>query len=247
MKQKNLTLDLRSYSLETKSHQHDYHQLVLPVAGNLVMSIENKEGKVFPKQAAVICAGNNHEFAASGLNTFVVADVPTALAPQLERLPAFIPLDGALAQYVSFLHQNLLLKQAQNTSSERQMLLLLIQLLQEHFNTSLQIDHRIEAAKSYLDHRFNEPISAATLATVANLSQRQLNELFRRHIGMTPQQYLIEKRMQQAWQLLETSTINIQQVANRVGYSNLSAFSDRFKKHFGHSPRFFRQINKQLR
>ncbi|WP_028469652.1 AraC family transcriptional regulator [Neptunomonas japonica] len=244
MKHTNLTLDLRSYSHEAKSHQHDYHQLVLPIAGHLAMNIGNQEGHASPQQAAVISAGQNHEFAASDLNSFVVADVPAALAPELEKLPAFIPLDGALAHYVAFLHQNLLLKQPQSTSSERQMLLLLIQLLQERFGTAVQVDHRIAAAISYLDHRFNETISAATLAAVANLSQRQLNELFRRQLGMTPQQYLIEKRMQQAWQLLETTALSIQQVADSVGYSNLSAFSDRFKKHFGHSPSHFRQSNK---
>ncbi|MGY8871675.1 MAG: helix-turn-helix domain-containing protein [Pseudomonadales bacterium] len=243
MKHTNLTLDLRSYSHEAKSHQHDYHQLVLPIAGHLAMNIGNQEGHASPQQAAVISAGQNHEFAASDLNSFVVADVPAALAPELEKLPAFIPLDGALAHYVTFLHQNLLLNQ-QNTSSERQMLLLLIQLLQERFGTAIQVDRRIEAAISYLDHRFNETISAATLAAVANLSQRQLNELFRRQLGMTPQQYLIEKRMQQAWQLLETTVLSIQQVADSVGYSSLSAFSDRFRKHFGHSPRHFRQSNK---
>ena len=244
MKHTNLTLDLRSYSHEAKSHQHDYHQLVLPIAGHLAMNIGHQEGLASPQQAAIVCAGQNHEFAASDLNSFVVADVPAALAPELEKLPTFIPLDGALAHYVAFLHQNLLLKPSQNTSSERQMLLLLIQLLQERFGTAIQIDRRIEAARSYLDHHFNESISATTLATAANLSQRQLNELFRRQLGMTPQQYLIEKRMQHAWQLLETATMSVQQVANHVGYSNLSAFSDRFKKHFGHSPRHFRQIDK---
>ncbi len=244
MKHTNLTLNLRSYSHEAKSHQHDYHQLVLPIAGHLAMNIGHQEGQASPQQAAIIPAGQNHEFAASDLNSFVVADVPAALAPELEKLPAFIPLDPALAHYVAFLHQNLLLKQSQNSSSQRQMLLLLIQLLQERFGTAIQTDRRIEAARSYLDHHFTESISAAQLATVANLSQRQLNDLFRRQLSMTPQQYLIEKRMQQAWQLLETTALSIQQVAHRVGYNNLSAFSDRFKKHFGHSPRHFRQIEK---
>jgi AraC-like DNA-binding protein len=246
MKHANLTLDLRSYSHEAKSHQHDYHQLVLPIVGHLAMNIGHQEGQASPQQAAIIPAGQNHEFAASDLNSFVVADVPAALAPELEKLPAFIPLDPALAHYVAFLHQNLLLKRPQNTSSERQMLLLLIQLLQERFGKPLQVDRRIEATISYLDHHFSESISTTTLTTVANLSQRHLNELFRRQLGMTPQQYLIEKRMQQAWQLLETTTMSIQKVANHVGYSSLSAFSDRFKKYFGHSPRHFRQIDNPL-
>jgi AraC-like DNA-binding protein len=50
--------------------------------------------------------------------------------------------------------------------------------------------------------------------------------------------------MQRAWQLLKVGELNVQQVADRVGYSNLAAFSDRFRKHFGQSPRYFRPIAK---
>lgn len=238
----NLTLDLRSYSAEVETHQHDYHQLVLPVAGQLDMNVGSKDGGACPEQIAIVPAGEEHGFSASGDNCFVVADVPVALAPELARLPAFIRLDPALAQYVSFLHQQLL--QDGKSSSERQMLLLLIQLLHERFGDSIQLDRRIKVARAHLDERFHEPVSLAQLAAVANLSERQLSELFRRQLGMTPRQYLTEKRMQRAWALLEAGELGVQQIADKVGYSNLAAFSDRFRKHFGRSPRYFRQIGK---
>ncbi|WP_260294733.1 AraC family transcriptional regulator [Sedimenticola hydrogenitrophicus] len=239
----NLTLDLRSYSSETHAHQHDYHQLVLPVTGRLSMRVGGQEGAVSAQRIAVIAAGREHGFAATDLNCFVVADVPEALAPELARLPAFIPLDKTLSQYVAFLH--LKLQQGPgNRTSERQMLLLLIQLLQERYGDALRLDRRIEAARAYLDQYSDRPTSLTRLAAVANLSTRQLSELFRRQLGMTPQQYLLEKRMQRAWQLLEADELDIQQIAERVGYGSLSAFSDRFRKHFGHSPRYFRRIGK---
>ena len=58
---------------------------------------------------------------------------------------------------------------------------------------------------------------------------------------MTPRQYLIEKRMQRAWQLLSEDRLQVQQVAQRVGYANLAAFSDRFRRHFGRAPSYFRR------
>ena len=238
-----LTLELRSYSREKQVHRHDYHQLVLPVDGTLSMKIGELEGDVSSKRVAVIAAGQDHRFAASGENRFVVADVPADLAPELERLPAFIHLDATLTHYVTFLYRQMLQGEG-SRSSERQMLLLLIQLLQERYGDTLRLDRRIGVARAYLDQHFYQVISLKQLAEVANLSPRQLSELFRRQLGMTPQQYLIEKRMQQAWQLLEAGHLRIQQVADRVGYSSLAAFSDRFRKHFGHSPRYFRQIDK---
>lgn len=206
------------------------------------MSVGSRDGNAGAEQIAVIPAGEKHGFAADGENCFVVADVPVVLAPELARLPTFIQLDPALSQYVSFLHQHLL--QDGKSSSERQMLLLLIQLLHEQFGDSVQLDRRIKIARTYLDEHFHEAVSLAQLAVVANLSERQLSELFRRQLGMTPRQYLTEKRMQQAWSLLELGEFSVQQVADKVGYTNLAAFSDRFRKHFGRSPRYFRQIGK---
>ena len=239
---KHLILDLRSYSAETHSHQHDYHQLVLPVSGLLEMRVGPHAGKVSSQYAAVIAAGENHHFTGSADNCFVVADIPNALAPELERLPAFIRLSPALIHYVCFLHQQL---QTNNSpSSQRQMLLLLIQLLHEQQGEPLKLDRRVATARNYLDHHYHEPVSLSQLAGIASLSPRQLSELFRQQLGMTPQQYLIEKRMQQAWQLLETGQVSIQQVAERVGYASLAAFSDRFRKHFDIPPSFFRRSGK---
>lgn len=242
MAHSNLTLDLRSYSDETRVHQHDYHQLVLPVEGSLAMNIEGREGEVSQTEIALVSAGKDHQFSGSSQNCFVVADVPAALAPELEQLPAFINLDQALARYVTFLHQQLLQQQT-NANSQRQMLLLLVELLKERFGHAVQLDKRIEAVRDYLDQNYAQPTSQAQLAVIASLSVRQLNEIFRRDLGMTPQQYLVEKRMQQAWQLLTQGRLQIQQIAEQVGYTSLAAFSDRFRRHFGHSPRHFRRIN----
>jgi len=242
MEQNTLTLDLRSYSAEADSHQHDYHQLVLPVSGQLDMTVGHRSGLVSSQQAAVVAAGEDHGFSGSPDNCFVVADIPDLLAPELERLPAFITLNPALNQYVLFLHQQL--QQRNSGSSQRQMLLLLIQLLHEQSGKKINLDRRIAIARDYLDNHFSQAISVAQLATVASISPRQLSELFRRQLGMPPQQYLIEKRMQQAWQLLETGSFSVQQVADQVGYSSLASFSDRFRKHFDIAPSYFRRSGK---
>lgn len=234
------TLELRSYGSEMLAHRHDYHQLVLPVMGELSMSVGGHGGEVSLRQAAVVAAGRDHECTAPQRNCFIVANVPQALAPQLERLPAFVPVDSALAHYIAFLHHTLI-QDGGNVRRERQMLLLLLQLLQERFGEPVNVDRRIRAARAYLDQHFDQPVSLVELAAAAHVSARQLGELFRRQLGMTPHQYLIEKRMQVAWQLLETGQLSVRQVAEQTGYGSLSAFSDRFHKHFGHAPRHIRR------
>lgn len=238
----NVTLDLRSYSDEALDHQHDYHQLVLPVSGEMEMSVSGQNQLLAGNNAAIIPAGSQHGCFTDRANSFVVADVPAELAPELARLPEFIELDSALTQYVSFLHQHLESNKAISTeSSQRQMLLLLIQLLQDRFGDPVSLDRRLLRAKQYLDKHYAKSTSLAELAALANISPRQLSELFRRQLGMTPQQYLIEKRMQNAWQLLEHKALSVQDVADQVGYATVAAFSDRFRKHFGKAPSYLRK------
>lgn len=239
-----LALELRSYAVEAKTHSHDYHQLVLPVAGTLELSINGRGGEVSDQRAAVIAAGHDHDFAATGANRFLVADVPEALAPALDRLPLFFELDPALTHYVQFLHHQAATEQA-GPNTQRQMLLLLIQLMEERHRDAVRIDRRIAAARSFLDEHFHQPVTLAQLARVSHLSQRQLSELFQRQVGMSPQHYLTERRMQQAWHLLETTTLSIQGIAEQVGYTSAAAFSDRFRKHFGQSPTGFRALSRQ--
>ncbi|VVS99081.1 RCS-specific HTH-type transcriptional activator RclR [Marinobacter salarius] len=236
-------LKLKSYSDHGQKHAHDHHQLVLPLVGTLSLSVDSKAGEVSSGKAAIIAAGHDHDFAAADANRFVVADIPAALAPMLEKLPCFVHLDAGLEQYVTFLHSQL--KQGGDSSrTQHQMLLLLIQLLQERFGDKLRLDRRVETAKRFIDENYGRKITVSQLASISHLSPRQLNELFREQVGLTPHHYLTELRMQSSWQLLEQGELSIQSIADAVGYSSLSAFSDRFSQHFGNSPSYFRRFSK---
>ena len=235
-----ISLHIRSYDDEGKSHAHNHHQIVLPLAGRLSLSVEAWAGTVAQHRAAIIPSGHGHGFLATEENRFLVADVPEGLAPALDLLPCFVDLDPALLHYVRFLNEQLLAG-AGSRGTQHQMLLLLIQLLQEKYGSRLKLDRRVSLAKQFLDDHFRQPISTARLASIAHLSSRQLNDLFRNQVGMTPHQYLTELRMKEAWRLLTQSDLSIQRIADSVGYNALSTFSDRFRDHFGSAPSHFRR------
>ena len=235
-----LTLDLRSYDNNKATHSHDYHQLVLPLEGSMEMEVGNTSDLVINEKAAIISAGNTHEFSTKGKNRFIVADVPIALSPSLARLPAFIEMDSALSHYLLFLEHQLKTNSKNVTHADvqrnRQMLLLFVQLLTDRFGQTLNVDKRLVAAQQFIDSRLDQAISLAEIATVANLSVRQLTTLFRRYFDMSPKDYLLEQRMQSAWRLLQETPISVQQISEKCGYTNLSAFSARFTKHYGFPP-----------
>jgi DNA-binding response OmpR family regulator len=91
-----------------------------------------------------------------------------------------------------------------------------------------------------LKSRLAWPPSIAELARAAATQERKLNEVFRRRLGMTVFEYLQELRLDGARRALEASPLQIQQIAESVGYQNAGDFTRAFKRRYGLSPRQYR-------
>lgn len=235
-----VSIHIRSYGHEGHQHSHDYHQLVLPLAGTLSLSMAHLEDEVAHQRAAIIPAGERHGYYARDENRFLVADVPDHQAPALVSLPRFVDLSPPLQHYVRFLDAQLR-HGSMSGCTGQQVLQLLVQLLQEQYGAAVQPDRRIQVARRFLDEHYRRRVTVAELARVAHLSPRQLNHLFRQQVGLPPHQYLLQRRMHEARRLLEHTRLGIRQVAEAVGYSSLAAFSDRFSRYFGLAPSHFRR------
>lgn len=90
----------------------------------------------------------------------------------------------------------------------------------------------------------NHPEDAWTVESLAEqccMSRSKFASLFHEVIGESPLAYLQQHRMRLASQYLRKSNHSIQQIANKVGYSSETAFSQAFKRTFEHSPKQYRQ------
>lgn len=91
-----------------------------------------------------------------------------------------------------------------------------------------------------LDRRLGEPLTTAKLAREAGISCSTLHRLFRKHLGDTPINILIDKRIEAARRLLSLTDQPIKEIAFRVGYGNALHFSTEFRKRTGCSPSAWR-------
>lgn len=73
------------------------------------------------------------------------------------------------------------------------------------------------------------------------ISYSRLRSIFRKHMGVSPGTYKIQRRIDHACTLLATSTSSIQQIAAELGYNDQFAFSAQFKKVTGITPNKFRK------
>lgn len=100
-------------------------------------------------------------------------------------------------------------------------------------------DYAIEVV-DYIEHNFFRNISINDIAKSLNLNRSYLYKLFKSYSGISPQQYLINYRMERACELLTSTHLTITQVAASVGYMDSLLFSNRFKKYKGVSPSEYR-------
>ena len=87
-----------------------------------------------------------------------------------------------------------------------------------------------------LQSRSCDDISIEEIAEQAGITADHLRELFRARFGMRPLEYRTGLRLARARELLSSSTMNVKEVAHKVGFSDALYFSRVFRQHFGISP-----------
>lgn len=87
----------------------------------------------------------------------------------------------------------------------------------------------------------DQPWTVATLAEQANMSRSSFSATFTQVLEVPPLQYLREHRMRTASRLLRDSSLGLKQIASRVGYDSVSAFSMAFKRFSGLAPGHYRR------
>jgi len=102
----------------------------------------------------------------------------------------------------------------------------------------------IQRSINYMRQHLDEPVRAATLATVANMSLPHYFALFKRSIGCTPIDYLIKLRMEQARRLLAETCWSVKQIAASLGYEDPLYFSRVFKSVTQDTPSDYRRGGK---
>lgn len=94
---------------------------------------------------------------------------------------------------------------------------------------------------SYIDAHLAEELSVRDLAAAGYISADHLTRLFKKKFGMTVSEYIQDKRIRLAGELLRQDDATISMVANTVGFGNYSYFTEQFKKHYGVTPREYQK------
>ena len=101
---------------------------------------------------------------------------------------------------------------------------------------------RLMRAREFIDECYHQRLDLDQISGEACLSRYHFLRLFRRAFNTTPHQYLTQRRIEKAKELLSSSGLTVTDVCFEVGFESLGSFSSLFHKHVGHPPIAYRAI-----
>jgi len=120
----------------------------------------------------------------------------------------------------------------------RQGAVLLLASLNPSASAIVTPSHRLPYAAFdvHIEQHAAYPLQVADLARIAGLSSTRLHARFSAECGMTPMDYIRQRRLLKARRLVTQTLLPMGEIAAQVGYSSQSAFSAAMLRAFGCSP-----------
>ena len=112
-------------------------------------------------------------------------------------------------------------------------------------STAPEVLERLNRARKFIDLCYDLPLDLEEMSSHACFSRYHFLRLFRQAFNKTPHQYLIDRRIERAKELLSRNDLRVTDVCFEVGFQSLGSFSSLFSKSVGHPPITFREKSRE--
>ncbi|MCS2172872.1 AraC family transcriptional regulator [Scandinavium sp. TWS1a] len=177
-----------------------------------------------------------------------------------DRSPTSFRLDEktfAIDDKITALYRHFLLdadwqQQANHLALSSATTLLLTHLIQHYTNAQWQLPkvtgglapYVLRNVLAYMEANLAQPMTLADLAQEAALSEYHFARMFTLSMKMAPHQYVMQRRMARAQELVRHTALPLTEIALACGFSSASHFSNRFKSALGMTPSQLRAAGK---
>ena len=241
-------------------HTHNHLELFYIVGGKGQFLIQDQLYPVNSNNLVIINPNVTHtevSLNAQPLEYIVLGIEGIELATSKSSNGQFNILDHFESVEISSCLRNILREMEQkNTGYEdicqAYMEILIIRLMR---NTALAVptepqvvsgNRQCAAVKRYIDLHFKESLTLDQLAEDAHMNKYYLSHAFKREYGVSPINYMITKRIEESKYLLAETDLSMSQIAQLLGFSSLSYFSQVFRRTQATTPMEYRQSTKNL-
>jgi AraC family transcriptional regulator len=99
---------------------------------------------------------------------------------------------------------------------------------------------RVRNLINHIQEHLDGDLSVASLADFAHTSPFHFSRQFKHSTGLTPHQFVLQRRLDKAQRLLENDALSIAEVAYAVGFPSQAHFTSVFRRQFGQTPKAWR-------
>ena len=241
-------------------HTHNHTELFYIVGGKGQFLIEDEGFPVNANNLVIINPNVIHtedSLNAQPLEYIVLGIDGIELATSENSNGRFCILDHFESAEISGCLRNILREMEQKSTGYEDvcqafMEILVIRLMR---NTTLSVssqpqttanNRQCAAVRRYIEMHFKEPLTLEQLAEEAHMNKYYLSHAFKREYGVSPINYMISRRIEESKYLLAETDLSLSQIAQLLGFSSLSYFSQVFRRTQETSPMEYRQSTRNL-
>lgn len=104
----------------------------------------------------------------------------------------------------------------------------------------------VEHALEFIEHNYEKNIKITDIANYIGINRSYLTNSFKKALNLSPQEYLINYKLDKACTLLRTTSLSINAISACVGYEDPLTFSKIFKRFKGSSPKEYRGLKEEI-
>lgn len=251
-----------------EQHFHSAVEVVIPLAGSVLVKSGEDEYRVGENEVIMIPAGCSHElhmgpdserelvlYEMNGVFTMKEFSAFRQMLANPMHLtmehPCREQVRTIFMEIISIHRSGTLLRNMRNYAQ----LLKIYAILGEHYLTTsataaemnslqrqLSGEDAFNRALDHLNKTYMDDVTLDSLAAYAGFSRYTLSRMFRQHTGLTFTQYLSKRRVDMAMELLSSTRIPVTQVALQCGFNSIATFNRVFREVKGCTPTQYRSI-----
>ncbi len=246
-------------------HVHDHVQVTIASDGAAVEATWRCSNGALTRRAAagafvsIVPCGQPHTTAWKRASSIIhVYLSPEAIANaaaetvrqnRIDIVPRFLVRDPLIEEVGKYLAHKAQTGSVTNLFASSAINILSVHLL-EHYCVEVQTLHtyrdglppsQLRHALEYIDAHIGDDVSLAHLAGQVGMSPHYFSQLFHRSAGFAPHQYVLNRRIERAKELLAGQLMSLADIGYTLGFSSQSQFTTTFRHYTGETPSRYRK------
>ncbi|WP_127341772.1 helix-turn-helix domain-containing protein [Enterococcus faecalis] len=238
---------------EITLHWHEELQFISVFSGTLLYNVEGKEFQLRQSESILINSSKIHgAIPKTELVEYICIDFsPFFINEEIYRLNiekysnepsfsyAFLNLNTRHLAILNTIRKNL----------KEINFLAVYELLISSLNDLDKYQHPLQKTEEalmyqlldYVHQHFHQPITVEEISQVIPISKKKCTNLFNSYTHLSPINYLIDYRLNQAKKMLLATELNVTEICFSIGFNNVSYFITQFKNKYSFTPFQFRK------